>query len=185
MATRPLPGFENWFHDFQFVEDRSLPRLWWPSLMSETRRPSLLQRHVRLTLGFWHWRWSWILVEQKPEPDMEFNAPELGVSEWIRWSTNWSKGRLSSQDINNLIRQKDQPWGRLVRLGAANYHYGRLVLAREALAQSRSRAKQSSSATNRSANSGPSGRSGVEMNLDMPDLSLPTSTQPPHDQSKV
>jgi hypothetical protein len=126
--------------------------------MSESRSPSLLQRHYRWTLGFWKWRCCWLLVRQLPEPDTALDDPALSVDDLIRWSVSWSKGRLSPADIRALLTNADLPWARLVRFGAANYHYGRLVLAREALASVRSAAASSRS-------------TGLEMpELDLPDL---------------
>lgn len=180
MATRPLPGFNSWLYDFQSVEDRTLPCLWWPALMSETRRPSLLQKYIRLTLGFWYWRWALVLVHHQPEPELDINDPDLGIHEWVRWSVNWSKNRLSPRDLHALMKQKDQPWPRLLRLGAANYHYGRLVLAREAISQSRSRKQSSNTSTPDHGKKGKD-RSGVEMGLEMPDLSLPDPNGPQGD----
>lgn len=173
MATRPLPGFSNWFYDYQKHQDRSLPCIWWPVLMSERRAPSLLQRHFRFTVGLGFWRWSWVLVHQRPEPETDFNDVSLGLAGWVKWSIQWSKGRLASSDLYALLKQRDQPWGRLVRFGAVNYHYGRLVLAREALAQSRSRQKSSVPG------SSPHGNSSGE-GLEMPDLSLPDVKSAPN-----
>lgn len=167
MATRPIPGFSNWYYDFQSLEDYSLPLLWWPVIMYQSRSPSLLQRHFRYTLGLGRWRWSVILVEKKQEPDLDFSSPELSVNEWIRWSANWSKGKLRAEDIHALIRQEDQPWGRLVKFGAANYHYGRLILAREALSQSRSKKEA------RKTSARQSGEIEMSLELDLPQLSLP------------
>ena len=137
--------------------------------MSQSRSPSLLQRHFRYTLGLGRWRWSLILVEEKDEPNMDFSDPELSVNEWVRWSANWSKGKLKSEDIHALIKQKDQPWGRLVKFGAANYHYGRLVLAREALAQSRSRQRDDKGSGQKKGDQS----NFIEVEMDVPNLSLP------------
>lgn len=166
MATRPLPGFSGWFHDFQSSRDPRYPAVLWPALMAEARTPSLVQRHYRFTLAFWRWRWSWLLIHQAPEPDTPFNDPSLSVNELIRWSSNWSKGRVTARDIQELLTQKGLPWGRLVRFGAANYHYGRLVISREAMALSRTRANA------------PAASSGALPELDLPSLNLPGEKGP-------
>ena len=162
MATRPLPGFSSWFHDASLSKDARFPVLFWPCLMFESRSPSLLQRHYRWTVGFWRWRWSWLLIHQAPEPDISLNDPSLALGELVRWAGNWSKGRVSSRDIQELLAQKGLPWGRLARFGAANYHYGRLIIAREALALARAR-------------SAPTQASGSLPELDLPELNLPGS----------
>lgn len=143
MAARALFGSSSWFHDFQSSRDSRHAFALWPALMGESRNPSLLQRHYRISLALGRWRWSWILIRKLPEPEVPFNDPELAVNDLVRWSANWSKGRVTAKDIQELLLKKDLPWGRLVRFGAANYHYGRLVISREALALSRSRVASS------------------------------------------
>ena len=136
METKPIPRHPNLFYAIDREHKPVLPKFVFPSVWFEHRRQGLEVNIVRVTFAWWTYRLHVHVGKTTPAPLGVWDAPELGVRDFVTWASAWSKNAWpdvswSQDSVEKWLQQSE--WKMLVRWGGAKYHYSRIILAKEFL----------------------------------------------------
>lgn len=133
MKTKLISGQKPKFYFFRREKDPSLPKFILPGVWWETRRQGLEITMWRITIGLWTFRWHYYFGRVTPPPAGPINSPQFKLDGFLQWmnSNNWSQSKVTRSEFDSWLLQSE--WKTVVRWGGCQYHYTRILLAREFL----------------------------------------------------
>lgn len=131
MKTKIILSKSPKFYFFRKEKDFSLPKFIIPGVWWESRRQGMEISMVRVTIGFWYWRWHCCFGEVTPPPAGPINAAFFQLDTFVQWMNNWASTNATRAQFDSWLLQSE--WKTLVRWGGSQYHYSKILLAKEFL----------------------------------------------------
>ncbi len=131
MKTKIIFSDRPKFYFFQKEKGPSLPKFVVPGVWWERRRQGMEISTIRISVGFLNWRWHWYFGRVTPPPAGPINSAVFPLDSFVNWMNNWAGTRITRAQFDSWLLQSE--WKSLVRWGGSQYHYSKILLAKEFL----------------------------------------------------
>lgn len=131
MKTKIILSQVPKFYFFRKEKDTSLPKFIIPGVWWERRRQGMEIVMFRISVGFWCWRWHCYFGQVTPPPPGPINSEAFQLDQFVQWMNNWAGSSATRAQFDSWLLQSE--WKNIVRWGGAQYHYSKILLAKDFL----------------------------------------------------